>query len=313
MEYLGLLLVLLAGIGNPVQTGANATVRRYVHTPILASTVSFSVGLLTLMVLTLFTIGQLIPSATAVSDLPWWAWGGGAIGAIGLTGSIVLFPKLGGVLTVLMPMIGQILMSILIDSFGWFGTAPIPFGTGRVVGLLLVTTGLLLYMREKLRHQRLSGGTGMSQRTVVGWSLLGVFFGLSLALQPVMNGRLGMAISSSIHAAFISFVFSTVILVALVLLLPAERRNIPLVFSTKRPWWSWTGGLIGAYFVTVYALVTPLMGVGLVTLTGIFGMLLSSTLIDRRGLFGTPPVRISTAQYAALLLLFAGVVIIKLS
>ena len=54
------------------------------------------------------------------STEPWWIWIGGALGVIYLTGNIVLFPKLGSVQTVIMPILGQIVMSMLIDNFGWF-------------------------------------------------------------------------------------------------------------------------------------------------------------------------------------------------
>ena len=121
MEYIGILLILLAGIGNPVQTAVNSRLRFALGTPLISSTVSFTVGLLVLMVLTLVTCDSLLVPASVTSQVPWWAWGGGVVGAVMLTALIVVFPKLGGVLTVLLPMIGQIFLSILIDTFGWFG------------------------------------------------------------------------------------------------------------------------------------------------------------------------------------------------
>lgn len=303
----GLILILVAGLLNPVQTGVNSTLRSYLHTPILSSTVSFLVGLASLMILTMLTCGTLIPQSESITGLPWWAWLGGVAGAIGLTGNILLFPKLGGVLTALMPMMGQILMSMLIDAFGWFETEPIPMESGRVAGLSLVIAGLLLYMFGKKNGERSNTG-----KAIFLWSIAGIVSGFTFAIQPAMNGRLAVALGSSIHAAFISFSLSTVILIVILLATPGERGNIQRVFAVKRPWWTWTGGLMGAYYVSVFALVTNWVGVGLVTLTSILGVIIFSTVIDRQGLFGRIPQSIRPIQYSGLLLLFLGVVCIKI-
>lgn len=300
-----LLLILIAGLLNPIQTGVNSMLREKLKTPILSSTISFLVGLTSLAILTLATCGRLLPETGTLDQIPWWAWCGGIMGAIGLTGNILLFPKLGGVLTVLFPMLGQIVMSVLIDSFGWFGTTAIPLDAGRITGLCLVIGGLLLYMGAK------RGQNGKTSRTILCWSLGGILSGFTFAIQPVMNGRLAIEFSSSIQSAFISFLTSTAILVTLVLLIPSERRNIPLVRKTKESWWLWTGGLIGAYYVASFALVTPMTGVGLVTLVGILGMISCGAIVDSHGWFGREAQKIRPLQYLGLALLLSGVVLIK--
>lgn len=304
MMHLSLLLILFAGLLNPIQTGVNSILRERVKTPILSSSISFIVGLTCLAILTLATCGYLFPELEVLDQIPWWAWGGGIMGAIGLTGNILLFPKLGGVLTVLFPMLGQILMSVLIDSFGWFGSSTIPLGSGRIIGLCLVLGGLLLYMCENNGKNHEKGGS------VIFWSLGGILSGFTFAIQPVMNGRLAVAFSSSIQSAFISFLMSTIILVTLVLLIPSERRNIKLVRKLKGPWWLWTGGIIGSYYVATFALVTPMTGVGLVTLVSILGMIACGAIVDACGMFGREARKIRPLQYLGLALLFSGVVLI---
>lgn len=304
MMHLSLLLILFAGLLNPIQTGVNSILRERVKTPILSSSISFIVGLTCLAILTLATCGYLFPELEVLDQIPWWAWGGGIMGAIGLTGNILLFPKLGGVLTVLFPMLGQILMSVLIDSFGWFGSSTIPLGSGRIIGLCLVLGGLLLYMCVNNGKNHEKGGS------VIFWSLGGILSGFTFAIQPVMNGRLAVAFSSSIQSAFISFLMSTIILVTLVLLIPSERRNIKLVRKLKGPWWLWTGGIIGSYYVATFALVTPMTGVGLVTLVSILGMIACGAIVDACGMFGREARKIRPLQYLGLALLFSGVVLI---
>ena len=297
MEQFALLLILVAGLLNPIQTGINSRLRERLHTPILSSTISFIVGLTCLAILTLATCGCLFPGMEMLGQIPWWAWCGGIMGAIGLTGNILLFPILGGVLTVLYPMLGQIVMSVLIDSFGWFGTPAIPLSAGRIIGLCLVIGGLFLYM-----------GVIRVKISALG----GILSGFTFAIQPVMNGRLAVAFSSSIQSAFISFLTATIILVTLVLLIPSERRNIPFVCKPRGPWWLWTGGLLGAYYVASFALVTPMTGIGLATLVSILGMIVCGAIVDGRGWFGREARNLRPLQYLGLTLLFSGVVLIKI-
>lgn len=48
-------------------------------------------------------------------DMDWWgSWWDF------LTSNVLLFPRLGAVQTVILPILGRILMGTLIDSFGWF-------------------------------------------------------------------------------------------------------------------------------------------------------------------------------------------------
>lgn len=309
MEYIAILLILLAGIGNPVQTAVNSRLRFALGTPLISSTVSFTVGLLVLALLTLLTCGTLFVPASVASQVPWWAWGGGVIGAVMLTALIVVFPKLGGVLTVLLPMIGQIFLSILIDTFGWFGTEPIPLSVPRVAGLLLVTAGLVCYVVGKGRQE--DSGSGAKGVGIV-WLVAGVLIGFCFAIQPVMNGVLATVLSSSVHASFISFAISTVILYILLLAMPGERSHMARMFRPQSPWWMWTGGLLGAYFVTMFAWFTPLLGIGVCSVVSIFGQLVSGAAIEGRGLFGNPARRINALQYIGIGLVLPGVVLVNL-
>ena len=56
---------------------------------------------------------------------PLWIWFGGLLGVVALTGNILLFPHLGAVQTVVLPIAGQIMMGVVIDHFGFFDS-PLP-------------------------------------------------------------------------------------------------------------------------------------------------------------------------------------------
>ena len=108
MRSLPIILGFLAGVGLPIQTSVNTRLRKKVGSPFNAALVSFLVGLLFLSALLLVTgQGLHIPFAQLL-DEPAWIWIGGICGVVFLTGNILLFLKLGGVQTVVLPVLGQI-------------------------------------------------------------------------------------------------------------------------------------------------------------------------------------------------------------
>ncbi len=303
MIYFGLLMILIAGLGNPVQTAVNSRLRTYTVSPLIASAISFIVGTIILLALTLATRRTILISGQVAASLPWWAWMGGVMGVIGLTGNILLFPKLGSIRTVLLPVIGQIIMSMLIDWLGLFGATPVPVSVSKISGLALVFIGLVIYSRSRK-------DTNGSKGNLL-WCLLAVLMGTVFAIQPAMNATLAAGISSAIHAAFISFSTSMLILFAIIAIIPQHRSLVRGAFKVRGPWWAWTGGLFGANYVTMFAWFTPVLGLGLVSLTGIFGMLTMSTIIDSRGWLGATKSKINSGQLTGLLIVLAGIVIIK--
>lgn len=306
MHYL--LLIFLLGALTPVQTAANARLRRSVASPLVASLVSFSVGTLYLLVATLVAQGTLVVGAETLAPLPWWAWLGGVCGLYGLTVNILIFPKLGSVQTALMPMLGQIGMGMLIDNFGWFRSAHYPFSWLRLAALALILAGVCMVVMRR--------GAAASQAgrgNLLPWQLLGVSGGAVFAMQPPMNSLLATAFSSAVHAAFVSFLSATAVLFVLVLTL-RDRRRLPSVFLRDgRPWWSWMGGIIGGTFVTGFAFFAARVGVGLLLVTSICGLLTFSLAIDKYGLLDAERKPVGAIQYVGLLCVMAGIAVLRLA
>lgn len=88
------LLGIFSGLITPVQTAVNTRLGRSIGSPLRASLVSFSVGLIAMLTLTLL-LGPypLIPAIAA--NGPWWMWFAGVFGVTFLTGNVLLLPKLG--------------------------------------------------------------------------------------------------------------------------------------------------------------------------------------------------------------------------
>ena len=137
------LLAVVAGAMIPFQAGVNATLARWVGAALPSSLISFAVGTLALLVLTL-ALFRSWPPATKLVEAPWWVWVGGLLGAFYVFGSIVTAPRLGAVTLVAAVLAGQALASVLIDHRGWVGFEEHPINAGRIIGLLLLAAGVAL-------------------------------------------------------------------------------------------------------------------------------------------------------------------------
>ena len=138
-----LLMALLAGMSVPTQAGINAQLGLWTRSPVLASTISFMVGTLTLILYSLATRIPL-PSLATVGNHPWWIWVGGSLGAFFVTATIILVPKLGATAMVALILAGQMIASLLLDHFGVLGYPLHPINLGRIAGVLLVCGGIWL-------------------------------------------------------------------------------------------------------------------------------------------------------------------------
>jgi transporter family-2 protein len=138
-----LLFAVAAGAMLPVQFGINAQLAHWLESPLRAALVSFAVGTLGLLAVTLPLLRGW-PAASRLADAPWWLWVGGLMGAFYVVGSIVAAPRLGAVTLVALILAGQAVASLVVDHFGWVGFAEHPISPGRLLGVALVAAGVAL-------------------------------------------------------------------------------------------------------------------------------------------------------------------------
>lgn len=300
-----LIPIFFLGVLTPIQTAANSRLRQSVISPFIASFVSFSVGTIFLLIVTLCEKGGVGIDGKLFSTLPWWAWLGGVCGLWGLTVNIMIFPKLGAMQTALMPMLGQIIMGIIIDSFGLLQSPQFSFTFIRFISVLIILLGMFMVIYQKT--------SGKQKEKKLIWQMIGFSGGAIFAMQPSMNSLLSIGLYSSVHAAFISFFTATILLIFIVVLIPSNRIHIPSIFSLDRPWWSWLGGIIGGTFVTGFAFFASKTGIGILLVTSICGLLANSLAIDKFGWFGTLKKRIRPVQYLGLICVVVGIMILRLN
>ena len=307
---LTMLIGLIIGIGLPMQTSINSRLKVSVGSPFVASLISFSLGTLFLTLITLLIDKSLLFPFNLFGKEPFWLWIGGLLGVIYLTSNILLFPKLGSVQTVIMPILGQIIMGLIIDNFGLFGSLVQPLNWSRIVGAILVVIGvigavsinqIIVYRHKKFLPEKANN--------LWFYRLIGIVMGMFSATQTAINGHLGIVLNSSVKAAFVSFFVGTISLIIIVTII---HPNLSFQKNKDTPWWIWLGGFIGALFVLGNVYLVPKIGTGLAVVIVLVGLIVGSLLIDQFGWFNSTKNPITFAQIMSLLIMIFGVIIIRL-
>lgn len=300
-----LLIIFLLGVLQPIQTSFNTKAKDYLKSPLVASLCSFFVGSLALLIICAIASRGFSGGLGNLCGLPIWAWLGGAAGVFGITVNILLFPRLGSMQTVLMPMVGQIITGFLIDSFGWFDSPKYPLGVLRIAGFVLVMVGVFHVVSHK-------GSKHFRDRKTLKWQLLGNLAGAVFAMQPAMNSRLAACMGSSLNASLYSFLSGIVLLLLICLCLNGHREHVARIITARRPLWVWTGGLFGVCIVAGQTFLVDRIGVGLLAIINIFGMLAASVVIDNFGILGAAKIRITPQKWLGLGLVLAGIILLNL-
>lgn len=137
--------------------------------------------------------------------------------------------------------------------------------------------------------------------------------GGGIALQSRVNGELSRHTGSGLFPAWWTMLTGFVLLSAIVLGTPPLRRALGSVaragWSRDLPWWLFTGGLFGSFFLVIQSLTVPVAGVAVFTVGVVAGQTTGSLAVDRFGLTGTGRRAVTGRRVAAALLAVAAVVV----
>ena len=133
-----------------------------------------------------------------------------------------------------------------------------------------------------------------------------------LPFQAIINGRLGQTLANPLLAALVSFSSGTVALILIIVAITPGWPNLPTGMNWDDvPPYLFTGGLLGAVFVTLVLMLVPRIGAANVLAAGVIGQLLTAVLIDHFRILGVPHSPISLAKLAGCGLLIAGMFLIQ--
>ena len=136
-------IILAAGAMQAWGPPMNGALREALTNPWLASLISFLPVVAFLACLAL-CIPRPMPTVTGVGGMPWWAPLGGLVGAFAVVAGLLFVRQVGAGTLAGLTITANILMSLVIDKFGWFGVDVHPLSGWRVVGALLMVGGITL-------------------------------------------------------------------------------------------------------------------------------------------------------------------------
>lgn len=302
-----LLIALAVGGLIPIQTAANSRLRLSVgNKPVVSALISFTVALCVAVIATAVLQGNPVPQFADGVSAPWWVWLGGAMGVCFVLGNILLFPRLGAVQTVVLPILGQVVMGLLVDRFGLFGAPVLEVTFMRVLGAVVVLAGIVMVLRAGKRPAVEGDAEGLELWL---FRALGVLVGVGSAVQTAVNGYLGTIAGSSMHAGEINLAVGAVLLlVAALVTSPRQLVQRP----ERGPWWMWLGGLVGATFVISGATLAPLLGTATTVIAFNAGTIAAGQALEARGAFGARKNPLTATRLAGLVVIFLGVLAVRL-
>ena len=132
--------------------------------------------------------------------------------------------------------------------------------------------------------------------------------GMMLPVQAGVNAQLRTSLGHPLLAALASFAVGTVLLFLVSLAARARFSGVPLA---SIPWWHWTGGLFGAFYIAAAVVLAPRLGAAALIAAIVAGQMITSLLLDTRGWAGFAQQPLTPARLCGGLLVIAGVLLIN--
>ena len=259
------------GVMTAIQARINGVLGVRLDDGIVAGFVSFSVGLLALVVVVAALpsgrrgVGRLW-SGVRTRTIPAWMLLGGACGALTVSTQGLTAGILGVSLFTVGVVAGQTLHGLVLDRIGFGPAGVVAVTPGRVLGGLLALAAVGI---------SLSGDVLASAPL---WMLLLPFAaGVGIAWQAATNGRLAKRVQSPIIATLMSFIAGTVVL-ALAAMISVAVKGAPEALPAEP--WLYLGGFLGFAYILLGAFIVAQTGVLLMGLGSVLGQLSASVVID---------------------------------
>lgn len=143
----------------------------------------------------------------------------------------------------------------------------------------------------------------------IALTLVAVVLGMMITAQTGINSQLRTALGHPVVAATVSFLVGTAgLLIAGALMrvpVPAMKQ------AAAAPLWTWSGGLLGAAYITGVVMLAPRLGAGVLIASVMAGQLVAALLLDHFGLLGFARQAVTPVRLTGAVLLLTGVYLIQ--
>ncbi len=143
-----ILIAIAVGAFVPLQASMNTLLSSYMKTPIIATFVNFFVGLIAAFLILMVFFREGMPTFNELFKVPWYAFFGGVLGVMFVTTVVVLTPRIGITNMLAGAMVGQLIMSLVFDHYGWLGIPQQPVSWTRVLGAVFLIMGIWLTQKK---------------------------------------------------------------------------------------------------------------------------------------------------------------------
>ena len=146
-NLLFLFIALCAGGLLPIQGSINAHLGKSLNHPLQATFISFF-GAVIFLFLLLLALNPQLPSVSQLKATPAFYFSGGVYGVIFVTAILMLAPRIGIANTLVATIIGQLIVSVILDHIGAFGLLRHPVNGSRLLGCVGLMVSLYLIQKS---------------------------------------------------------------------------------------------------------------------------------------------------------------------
>ena len=142
MAWFAFLIALLAGGANPVQSAAHGQLNKQLGQPVWAGVAVYAIGFVGMLIVQDFVREHV--TLVQVGHVSSWAWTGGLVSIASTLAALILVQKLGSGIFTSVSVTASLVVSLLLDQFGWMGLKQHPVSAGRLIGMALLVGGVWL-------------------------------------------------------------------------------------------------------------------------------------------------------------------------
>ena len=293
-------LAALSGAMIALQARANGELSHRLDNGLQAALVSFSSGLLIILLITPFSPHikegiRNLRGAISRKEIARWKLFAGALGGSFVAIQTQIVPLIGVAIYSVASIAGQTAMSLVVDRIGLTGGGKKLISPRRVIAAVLTVLAVLVSVWDRIDANNLS----MIAVTA------GCVAGAVVGVQRALNGQINEHSHQSFTTSLLNFITGTTFLVILILVGVALGKN-ELSPLPAGPWWIYTGGVIGVIYIAFTSTIVQHLGVLTFTLFSVGGQLAASLVIDV--VSPTDGVSVSAYLVTGLAMTYIGVI-----
>ncbi|HMB78085.1 MAG TPA: DMT family transporter [Kiloniellaceae bacterium] len=139
--------------------------------------------------------------------------------------------------------------------------------------------------------------------------LIALLVGAGFPMQAAINATIAQYHGHPLLAAFTNTSVASLVLLVAILLLRVPWP--PLAGMAAAPWWAWSGGALGAFFVLSSLVLAPKLGAAAFVATTIVGTMAASLAMDHFGLIAFRQQPITLLRLGGAVLVVTGMIMIQ--